>query len=134
VTTAALAAFSRAELLETERRPFFIYLDEFQSFTMQSLANMTAELRKYGVGAILAHQYLEQVEPEVTNAVLGNAGTIVAFRLGPHDAAALAGEFHPKFGAPDLMNLPTHHVYLNLMIDGAPSQAFSAVTLSHSDI
>jgi hypothetical protein len=61
--------------------------------------------------------------------VLGNAGTIIAFRLGPHDAKALAGEFEPKFEAVDLMNLPNHHIYLKLMIDGAPSQPFSAVTM-----
>src|SRR5436309_2516020 len=84
-------------------RPFSVYLDEFQSFTTRSLATMTAELRKYGIGVIASHQYLEQVEPEVINAVLGNAGTIIAFRLGPRDAAALAGEFHPKFGPADLM-------------------------------
>jgi hypothetical protein len=129
ITTVALAAFSRAEVHETERRPFFVYLDEFQSFTTRSLATMTAELRKYAVGVIAAHQYLTQVEPPVIDAVLGNAGTIIAFRLGPHDAEALAGEFEPRFEPADLMNLPNHHIYLKLMIDGAPSQPFSAGTL-----
>jgi hypothetical protein len=95
---------------------------------------MTAELRKYGISVVAAHQYLEQVEPEVINAVLGNAGTIIAFRLGPRDAAAIAGEFHPKFAPTDLLDLPNHHIYLKLMIDGAPSQAFSAVTLRPSEI
>jgi type IV secretory pathway TraG/TraD family ATPase VirD4 len=70
----ALAAFSRAEMQETERRPFFVYLDEFQSFTTRSLATMTAELRKYGIGVVASHQYLTQVEPPVIDAVLGNAG------------------------------------------------------------
>src|SRR5215472_1052323 len=133
ITTVALAAFSRAEVHETERRPFFVYLDEFQSFTTRSLATMTAELRKYAIGVIAAHQYLTQVEPPVIDAVLGNAGTIIAFRLGPRDAAALAGEFEPKFEATDLVNLPNHQIYLKLMIDGAPSQSFSADTLHPSD-
>jgi uncharacterized protein DUF87 len=133
ITTVALAAFSRAEMQETERRPFFVYLDEFQSFTTRSLATMTAELRKYGIGVIASHQYLTQVEPPVIDAVLGNAGTIIAFRLGPRDAAALAGEFEPKFEATDLVNLPNHQIYLKLIIDGAPSQPFSADTLHPSN-
>jgi hypothetical protein len=134
VTTVTLAAFSRAEVDVTERRPFFVYLDEFQSFTTRSLATMTAELRKYAIGVIASHQYLTQVEPPVIDAVLGNAGTIVAFRLGPRDAAALAGEFEPKLEAVDLVNLPNHQIYLKLMIDGAPSQPFSAVTMRPFDV
>jgi type IV secretory pathway TraG/TraD family ATPase VirD4 len=134
VATAALAAFSRAEVEPTERRPFFVYLDEFQSFTTRSLANMTAELRKYGIGIVAAHQYLTQVEPPVIDAVLGNAGTIICFRLGPNDAAAMAREFEPKFEPTDLLNLPNHEIYLKLMIDGAPSQPFSAVTMRPADL
>jgi hypothetical protein len=134
VTTASLAAFTRAELPESARRPFFIYLDEFQSFTTRSLATMTAELRKYATGVIAAHQYLTQVEPPVIDAVLGNAGTIISFRLGPRDALALSGEFQPKFGQIDLANLPNHHIYLKLMIDGAPSQPFSAVTIQSPEL
>jgi hypothetical protein len=134
ITTVALAAFSRAEVHETERRPFFVYLDEFQSFTTRSLATMTAELRKYGIGVVASHQYLTQVEPPVIDAVLGNAGTIIAFRLGPPDAKVLSGLFDPKFQATDLVNLPNHEIYLRLMIDGAPSQPFSAVTMRPSDL
>jgi hypothetical protein len=134
ITTAALAAFSRAEVQEADRRPFFIYLDEFQSFTTRSLATMTAELRKYAIGVVASHQYLTQVEPQVIDAILGNAGTIIAFRLGPPDAKALAREFQPKFEEIDLVNLPNHQIYLKLMIDGAPSQPFSAVTMRPSDL
>jgi type IV secretory pathway TraG/TraD family ATPase VirD4 len=134
VTTVALAAFSRAEVEPAERRPFFVYLDEFQSFTTRSLATMTAELRKYGIGIVAAHQYLTQVEPPVIDAVLGNAGSIICFRLGPNDAAAMAREFEPKFKATDLLNLPNHEIYLKLMIDGAPSQPFSAETMRPSDL
>lgn len=134
VTTIGVAAFSRADVPEAERRPFFLYVDEFQNFTTLSVANMASELRKYRVGTIWAHQYLHQLEPDVRHAVLGNAGTLVSFRLGAHDADFLAKEFRLKFDAVDLQSLPNYHIYLKLMIDGAPSQPFSAVTLRPNDV
>jgi len=130
VTAISLAAFSRASLPEEERRPFHVYVDEFQTFTTLSLANMTAELRKYGVGLVLAHQYLHQLQPEVLHAVLGNAGTLISFRLGAEDAAYLAREFDPVFTAEELIRLPNYRIYLRLMIDGEPSQPFSATTVA----
>lgn len=126
VTMIGLAAFSRADMPEEDRRPFYLYLDEFQNFTTLSIATMTAELRKYGVGLILAHQYLSQLAPEVRDAVLGNAGTLISFRLGAVDALFVAREFAPTFDTTDLLTLPNFHIYLKLMIDGAPSQPFSA--------
>jgi type IV secretory pathway TraG/TraD family ATPase VirD4 len=130
VTTLALAAFSRADQASGERKPFYIYIDEFQNFTTLSLVNMASELRKYGVGLTLAHQHLHQLEPDIRHAVLANAGSLISFRLGPEDASYIAKEFAPKFETLDLMNLANHHIYLKLMIDGAPSKPFSAVTLS----
>ncbi len=129
VSTLGLAAFSRAEAAPDTRRPFFLYLDEFHHCTTLMLANMMSELRKYGVGLVLAHQYLHQLEPEVRHAVLGNAGTLISFRLGPDDAMVLAEEFQPVFGVLDLLNLPNRHIYLKLMIDGTPSRPFSADTV-----
>lgn len=129
VTALSLAAFSRASVAEETRRPFFIFVDEFQSFTTLSVANMAAELRKYRVGLILAHQYLQQLHPDVRHAVLGNAGTLVSFRLGAEDAAYLAREFEPVFTADDFVRLPNYRIYLRLMIDGEPSKPFSATTL-----
>jgi hypothetical protein len=129
VSTIGLAAFSRVEVQHSERRPFYVYLDEFQSFTTLSVANMTSELRKYGVGLTLAHQYLHQLEPDVRHAILGNAGTIITFRVGPEDATFLAKEFTPIFGMEDLLSLPNYDIYLKLMIDGTPSRPFSATTL-----
>ncbi len=134
VTTIGLAAFSRAELEERDRRNFFLYIDEFQNFTTMSVANMASELRKYGLGMVLAHQYLHQLDPDIRHAVLGNAGTIISFRLGPEDAAFLAKEFQPKFNTTDLLNLPNYHIYLKLMIDGAPSQPFSATTILPQEV
>ncbi len=126
VSTIGLAAFSRADSPPSERQPFFLYVDEFQNYTTLMLANMMSELRKYGVGLTLAHQYMHQLTPEIRHAVLGNAGTIISFRVGPEDAAILAKEFQPTFDVHDLLSLPNYRVYLKLMIDGVPSGAFSA--------
>jgi hypothetical protein len=130
VTTIGLAAFSRADIPEAKRLPFFLYMDEFQTFTTLSVAGMISELRKYKVGLILANQHLHQLEPDIRYAVLGNAGTLVSFRTGPDDAIILAREFAPRFEMLDLMNLANHNIYLKLMIDGAPSQPFSATTIA----
>ncbi len=91
---------------------------------------MLSELCKYRVGFTIAHQYLHQLEPDIRHAVLGNAGTIISFRVGAEDAPYLAREFQPHFEVLDLLKLENQHVYLKLMIDGAPSKPFSAVTLS----
>jgi hypothetical protein len=129
VTTLSLAAFSRAELPLATRRPFFLYVDEFQSFTTLSFAGTISELRKFGVGLTLAHQHLHQLSPEVLHAVLGNVGTVITFRLGPEDAAFFERLFAPRFGAADLMHLANSDIYLRLMIHAAPSAPFSATTL-----
>lgn len=130
LTTLCMAAFSRSEVPEEERRVFHLYLDEFQNFTTLSVANAISELRKFRVGITLANQHLHQLPDEVRHAVLGNAGTLITFRVGPEDARMLAREFQPVFSGEDLVNLPNHHIYLKLMIDGAPSQPFSARALS----
>ncbi len=129
VSTLGLAAFSRAERPPSERKPFFVYLDEFHNFTTLMLANMLSELRKYGVGLTLAHQHMHQLEPDIRHAVLGNAGTLISFRVGPDDASVLAREFLPKFDVQDLLSLPNQSIYLKLMIDGTPSRPFSGVML-----
>lgn len=130
VSTLGLAAFTRAEADPSARRPYFVYLDEFHNFTTLMLANMMSELRKYGIGLVLAHQYMHQLDLDIRHAVLGNAGTIIAFRVGPEDAAILADEFQPVFDTLDLLNLPNRSIYLKLMIDGAPSRPFSGTTLA----
>src|SRR6266542_1762416 len=129
VTTIGLAAYSRADIPPADRRDFFVYVDEFQSFTTLALANMLAELRKYRVGFTIAHQYLNQLEPDIRHAVLGNTGSIISFRVGAEDAPYLVREFHERFEEIDLLQLPNYRIYLKLMIDGTPSKPFSAVTL-----
>ena len=128
VSTIGLAAFSRAETPNDARRPFILYLDEFHNFTTLMLASMMSELRKYGVGLVLAHQYMHQLEPDIRHAVLGNAGTLISFRVGAEDAPYLAKEIQPTFDVADLINLPNYNIYLKLMIDGAPSKPFSGKT------
>lgn len=129
VTTLGLAALSRVDIEESERRDHLILIDEFQSFTTLSVANMVSELRKFNVGLVLAHQHLDQLEPAVRHAVLGNVGTIISFRLGPEDAKLIGHHFEPTFSPLDVINLPNRDVYLRLMIDGTPSRPFSATTL-----
>jgi hypothetical protein len=130
VSRIGLAALSRADIPEDERRDFYVYLDEFQNFTTLSLATMLSELRKYRTNLILAHQHLAQLDEQVRDAILGNAGTIIAFRVGPPDAEILETEFHPEASITDLTNLPNYHVYLKLMIGGAVSRPFSGETLN----
>lgn len=129
-----LAALSRANIVESEREDYTLYLDEFHNFTTNSLILMLSELRKYRLSLVLAHQYLTQLEPPIRDAILGNAGTIIVFRIGANDAEFLAPEFAPEFTQTDFTNLPNYHIYLKLMIDGRVSKPFSAVTLNPCSI
>src|SRR3989441_2979842 len=123
-----LAALGRAHVPEEDRRDFYLYIDEFQTFATLSLAGILQEARKYRLNLIVAHQYLEQLEEPVRAALFGNVGTIITFRLGAEDAQYLAREFYPVFGEEDFINLPPHRIYLRLMIDGVMSRPFSAKT------
>lgn len=130
VTSIALAAYSRANVKEDARRVHYLYVDEFQSFTTLAVADMISELRKYRLRLILAHQHLDQLEDEVKHALIGNAGSLISFRLGATDAALISREFMGIVTAEDLVNLANFTMYLRLMIDGEPSMPFMARTLS----
>lgn len=134
ITSLSSAAFSRVDMQEKYRTPFFIYLDEFQNYTTSSLTNMFAELRKFGIGFILAHQYLNQLTTDIRNSVLGNIGTIICFKLGQADAKYMAQEFYPIFQTSDFTNLEHFHIYLKLLINGKSPAAFSAKTITLNDI
>lgn len=129
VTSLGVTALSRADIAESERRDFHIYLDEFHTFTTLSIATMLSELRKYRTGLILVHQYLSQLDVKVRDAILGNVGTIICFRVGVSDAAILEKEFSPELSATDLMSLSNYNIYLKLMVEGVISMPFSAQTL-----
>lgn len=134
ITSLGHAAFSRADTLPQKRRPFMLYVDEFQSFRGANLPHMLAELRKYSVGIILANQYLDQIKLDTREAVLGNVGTFISFRVGGKDAPYVAREFQPKFEVEDLVKLPNYHIYLKLLVNGKPSIPFSATTLQIKDL
>ncbi len=132
ITKIYLAAMSRADKSEQElaKLPnFYLYVDEFQSFANKSFADILSEARKYKLNLTIAHQYIEQMEEEVRDAVFGNVGTMITFRVGAFDSEVLEKEFAPTFEAADLVNLGFAQVYLKLMIDGVSSQPFSATTL-----
>ena len=124
-----IAGLSRSELPQEQRRPFHVYGDEFQTFTTLAIANMLAELRKYGVGMILANQYLDQIEEEVRSAIMGNVGTLIVFRVGAEDAKTLAKEFAPEFEVDDLISLPNRQFCVRMLVKGEFVRPFSGRTV-----
>lgn len=134
ITKIQLAAMERVRIPEEERKDFYLYVDEFQNFATESFVNILSEARKYHLNLIVAHQYIGQLVTEtskrVRDAIFGNVGTLVCFRVGAADAEFLEREFSPEFSALDLVNLPNYNIYLRLMIDGITSRPFSAQTLS----
>src|SRR3989344_2158196 len=136
VTKIYLAAMSRADVPaeQMQKLPnFYFYVDEFQNFANESFSDILSEARKYKLNLIIAHQYVEQMEEEERDAVFGNVGTTVAFRVGPVDAETLETIFAPQFDATDLVNLGFAQIYLTLMIDGVGSPPFSATTIAPFD-
>lgn len=129
VTKIYLAAMSRVDTAEEERKDFYLYVDEFQNFATEAFVNILSEARKYRLCLVLAHQYVAQMEDHVRDAVFGNMGTMVSFRIGAEDGEAMEKEFAPVFLGEDFVNLPKYNIYLKLMIDGLAGQAFSASTL-----
>lgn len=129
ITKIQLAAMSRIDTPEEERKDFYLYVDEFQNFATESFAAILSEARKYRLNLIIAHQYIEQLDETVAAAVFGNVGSLIVFRVGATDAEELVKEFAPTFAEDDLVNLTKYNIYLKLMIDGVASEPFSAVTL-----
>lgn len=129
ITKLQLAAMSRVDIPEEDRKDFYLYVDEFQNFATESFANILSEARKYRLNITLGHQYITQMEEEIRDAVFGNVGTLAVFRVGAEDAEFLEREFTPQFTAEDLVNLPKYNIYLKLMIDGVAGHPFSAETL-----
>jgi len=129
ITKIQLAAMGRVDIPEETRADFYLYVDEFQNFATESFANILSEARKYRLNLILANQYVTQIEEEVRDAIFGNAGSIISFRVGAMDAEFLEKEYEPVFMMNDIVNLPKYQVYLKLMIDGIAGDAFSATVL-----
>jgi type IV secretory pathway TraG/TraD family ATPase VirD4 len=121
----AHAAFSRHTIPEPDRRPFFLHVDEFHAFTTGALADMVSELRKYGLSLTLANQYLAQIQPEILDALLGNVGTLMCFRVSPNDAIDVVRHLDgPEVS--DLIAVPNFRMFVRLMVEGERSIAFTA--------
>ncbi len=129
ITKLQLAAMTRVDIPEEKRNDFFLYIDEFQNFSTESFVTILSEARKYRLDLILANQYITQMEEEVRDAVFGNVGTLISFRIGAEDADYFEKEFTPEFLATDFVNLAKYDIYLKLMIDGLAGRPFSARTL-----
>jgi hypothetical protein len=134
ITKLQLHAMERVRIKDENMRPdFYLYVDEFQNFATDSFANILSEARKYRLDLIMAHQYIGQLTDDqstkVRDAVFGNVGTMITFRVGAADAEFIEKEYAPEFDVQDLVNLPNRHIYLKLMVDGVASRPFSASTL-----
>ena len=133
ITKLQLAAMERVRIPEEQRKDFYLYVDEFQNFVTDSFASILSEARKYRLNLTLAHQYIAQLSTKdsdsVRDAVFGNVGTMIIFRVGAVDGDFLEKEFDPEFTPQDMVNLPNYKIYLKLMVDGVTSRPFSASTL-----
>ena len=133
ITKIQLAAMERVRIPEDHRKDFYLYVDEFQNFVTDAFAGILSEARKYRLNLTVAHQYTAQLVVDkssaVRDAVFGNVGTMIVFRVGSDDADFLEKEFDPEFTPSDIVNLPNYKIYLKLMIDGVTSRPFSAKTL-----
>jgi hypothetical protein len=130
VTKIQLAAMSRADIPASERSPFYLYVDEFQNFATDSFATILSEARKYGLNLTVANQYIAQMSIEVKDAVFGNVGSIIAFRMGADDARGMMRYFEPKFEEYDLVHMHNRHFVISMTIEGEKVPAFSAISLN----
>lgn len=134
ITKLQLAAMERVDILEDDRKDFYLYVDEFQNFVTESFASILSEARKYRLNLIVAHQYIAQLSEQdstiVRDAVFGNVGTMIVFRVGAADADFIETEFMPEFTPEDFVSLPNYHIYLKLLVDGMTTRPFSSVTLA----
>jgi len=128
-----MAALSRTDMPAEERKDFYLYIDEFQNFTTNSICQILSEARKYALNLIIAHQYIGQLSKnnnnEIKDAVFGNVGTMVAFKIGTEDAEFLVKEFSPVFNTYDLINIDKGTAYIKLLVDNSPTRPFSMKTI-----
>ncbi|HSW81134.1 MAG TPA: type IV secretion system DNA-binding domain-containing protein [Candidatus Saccharimonas sp.] len=131
VTKVQLAAMSRSDISNIEdRRPFYLYVDEFQNFATDSFATILSEARKYGLNLTVANQYVSQMSDTVRAAVFGNVGTTICFRISPEDAPMLSKQFTPQFTPEDIIEMANRHFIISMVIKGEKAPAFSATTLT----
>lgn len=129
ITKIKQAGMARAKLNPKDRKDFYLYVDEFHNIVTDTFENILSEARKYGINLTVAHQYIGQLSPKVTQAVLGNVGSIITFRIGGDDAVKLKPEFAPIFDVKDMINLGIGEFFIKMTIDGETYDPFSAETL-----
>jgi hypothetical protein len=124
-----MAALSRVDNPNMDFPPFYLHIDEFQNVSTNSIASILSEARKYKLGLSVAHQFIAQLTPEIRDAVFGNVGSLVSFRVGPEDGKFLENQFAPVFDAGDLMNIPNRQACMRILADGSPTQPFTVSTM-----
>ncbi|MBI5414612.1 type IV secretion system DNA-binding domain-containing protein [Candidatus Peregrinibacteria bacterium] len=141
VSKIQMAAMSRVDMDESERKPFYLYVDEFQNFVTESFTSILSEARKYRLGLVVAHQYISQItkmdsggkgtheDTSIRDAVFGNVGTMMCFKIGAQDAETMEKEFQPIFSQQDLINIANYHAYIKLNIDNTTSRGFVMKTI-----
>jgi hypothetical protein len=128
------AALSRVDILdESQRKDFYLYMDEFQNFTTESIATILSEARKYRLNLIIAHQFIKQLKEEIRNAVFGNVGSMVVFRVGADDAEFLKNQFEPVFSPQDLMNIDNFNAFVKLLINNQTTRPFNLRTIKEKE-
>jgi hypothetical protein len=125
-----MAALSRVDSLDKNLPPFYLYIDEFQNVTTDSISQILSEARKYKLSLNIAHQYIKQIDDGIRDAVFGNVGSMAIFRVGPEDAEFLEKQLAPHFSSTDIMNLNNYNAYLKLLVDGEPQKPFNIATFA----
>ena len=120
-----MSALSRVDIDEKARKDFYLYIDEFQNFTTDSISSILSEARKYRLDLIIAHQFIKQLKDSIKDAVFGNVGSLVTFRIGPDDAEFMKNKFEPVFSPQDLMNIDNLNAYVNLLVNGQTTRPFN---------
>ncbi|MEX2054190.1 MAG: type IV secretory system conjugative DNA transfer family protein [Candidatus Colwellbacteria bacterium] len=128
-----IAALSREDMSQDQRNDFFLYMDEFQNFTTDSISSILSEARKYRLNLTIAHQFIKQLEEKIADSVFGNVGSVIAFRVGADDAEYLEKQFLPVFTKEDLMNIDNFNAYVKLLINGQTSKPFNVKLVRPSD-
>lgn len=134
VSKLSISALSRVDIAdESQRKDFFLYIDEFQNFTTPSIATILSEARKYRLDLIVAHQYIKQLQENIRDAIFGNIGSMILFRVGPDDAEFLKNKFEPVFSAQDLMSIDNFNAHINMLVNNQTTKPFNIQTVRESD-
>jgi hypothetical protein len=125
-----MAALSRVDMFGKPMNDFYLYIDEFQNVTTDSITSILSEARKYRLSLNIAHQYITQLEENIKNAVFGNVGSMAVFRVGTDDATFLEPKFKPIFNAQDITKLDNYNAYMSMLVKGQPTKPFNITTLA----